>query len=1075
MGSKAQLSKKQALQTARQRFEATFEAAAIGIAHVAPDGSWLYVNQAVSEILGYSHEELLRLRFQDLTHAGDLDRDIHYVEQMLAGDIDNYSIEKRYIRKDGNVVWVNLTVTLVHTADGSADFFISVLENIHRRKQAEEALRDSEARLKLLVDNVPDILYQFSTRSGGLYHSSQVSKVLGVSAEYLQAHPDYWPDAIHPEDRAVVDAAIQGLYSGKSFAIEYRIRDVQGHWHWLYDRSLSFQKNEDELIIQGLAMDITERKQREAAIEEADLRFQDIANHIPGVIFQYLLRNDGSDSILEMSDGSLALWEMAPDVLLRDSAGLWEMVLPEDRDDLFKSVMQSKALLTFWSHEWRIRTPSGKVKWLNGTGNPRRLENGDTLWNSVIIDVTSERVNRAALDSFFEQNMNLNMIGDLQGRIVRVNGLWEEVLGYSINELQGSEFMSYVHPDDVVSTQQEVQIIDREGISSDRFENRYRHKDGHYRLLSWSSRMSKEDGLIYAAARDITESRQAEKRLQQAATVFSSTAEGVMITDTSLHILQVNEAFEEITGYRSEEIVGQTPRILRSGRHQQDFYQVMWHAINETGSWRGEIWNRRKNGEVFPQLLTISSVFDEDSQVTSYVGAFTDISSIKKHQQRMDYLAHHDPLTGVPNRLLFHSELRQAIRRTKRQETTLALVLIDLDRFKHINDSLGHAAGDALLVEIVHRFRSVLRSDDILARLSGDEFVVLLDDIDGPKKAAQIANSLLKVLEKPFAVSNTELSITASLGLSLCPQDTDNASTLLSNADAAMFKAKDEGRNTYLFYSAEFTSQAFEFVFLENALQKALEAGQFFLVYQPQYDLTERRMVGMEALIRWRHPDQGMIAPDRFIPIAEQSGLIRRIGRWVLEKACSQGRQWLDAGYAVGRIAVNVAGPQFNARGFVDEVTGILKKTGFPAHHLELEVTESFVMKQTESVIEKLRKLQSIGIEISIDDFGTGYSSLTYLKKLPIDKLKIDRSFVRDIPDDRDDMAISRSIVALAEALKLQVIVEGIETEAQADFFNSFPGVQGQGYLFSKPLTVKELQPVLEVMEDRDLSSPADN
>jgi diguanylate cyclase (GGDEF)-like protein/PAS domain S-box-containing protein len=557
---------------------------------------------------------------------------------------------------------------------------------------------------------------------------------------------------------------------------------------------------------------------------------------------------------------------------------------------------------------------------------------------------------------------------------------------------------------------------------------------------------------------DVSERRLAEQRLRQAAEVFRSTAEGVSITDLDGTILDVNEAFTEITGYTKEEAIGKNPRILRSGRHDRTFYQAMWRSLNETGQWRGEIWNRRRNGTLFPQLLTISTVRDESDKPTGFVSVFADITSLKRSQERLHHLAHHDPLTDLPNRLLFNEHLRQSIKHASRRRTKLAVVFIDLDRFKHVNDSLGHPVGDKLLKALAIRLTQAVRADDTAARISGDEFVVLLEELASADNAAVAVDKLMDVFKTPFVLAGQEVRITASMGISLFPDDGEEASTLLRNADAAMYRAKDEGRNTYQFYTAELTSAAFEHVFLENALRNALERDEFRLVFQPQIDLTTGGIVGAEALLRWHHPAQGVIPPSRFIPLAEQSGLIRDIGGWVLRSACAQGRDWLDRGFGFGRIAINVAGPQIQHADFVRVVQEALEQTALPGHCLALEVTEGFVMQRAEESTRQLELLRGLGIEIAIDDFGTGFSSLSYLKQLPVDRLKIDQSFVRDIPKDANDMAISEAVIALGRALNMKVTAEGVETEEQAEFLRAKGCQCAQGYHYDRPLVPAELE-----------------
>ncbi len=553
--------------------------------------------------------------------------------------------------------------------------------------------------------------------------------------------------------------------------------------------------------------------------------------------------------------------------------------------------------------------------------------------------------------------------------------------------------------------------------------------------------------------------------MRQAATVFESTQEGVIITDLQPRILNVNRAFTEISGYTESDVVGQNPKVLQSGRHDQSFYQALWASLLETGYWQGEIWNRRKNGELFPQLLTISTVRDERDNPTHYVAVMTDISQIKQSEQRLEYLAHYDPLTNLPNRLLLNARLRHALQQAARYRTPIAVMFLDLDRFKQINDSFGHPVGDQLLKAAGERLGHCVRVNDTVARVGGDEFVLLLEDIKQPENAAVVAEKILLGFTEPFDLAGQEIYITPSIGVCLYPRDGEEADTLLRNADTALYAAKGQGRNCYAFYSEQLTAHAFEQVMLENSLRKAITRNELLLYYQPQLDLRNGRLIGAEALVRWQHPDLGLVPPIKFIPLAEETGLIVEIGDWVLQTACTQARAWLDQGLEIGRIAVNVAGPQIKRRAIMDQVQRALESSGLPAERLELEVTEGFIMDEAEGSIELLRALRRLGVGLSVDDFGTGYSSLAYLKRLPIDKLKIDQSFVRDIPGDPDDVAIVKAIIALGQSLGLEVIAEGIETAEQQQFLTAQGCSKGQGYLFARPLPVEDFVDFVKGLE----------
>jgi diguanylate cyclase (GGDEF)-like protein/PAS domain S-box-containing protein len=553
----------------------------------------------------------------------------------------------------------------------------------------------------------------------------------------------------------------------------------------------------------------------------------------------------------------------------------------------------------------------------------------------------------------------------------------------------------------------------------------------------------------------------ADTSVRQAAAVFENTREGVVITDLTPRILTVNRAYTRITGYQEAEVLGRNPSLIKSGRQDETFYQAMWASLREVGHWQGEIWNRRKNGELYPQLLTINTVYDGEGLPSHYVGVMTDISQLKQSEARLEHLAHYDPLTDLPNRLLLQSRLEHALERAERDRQQVAVLYLDLDRFKNINDSLGHPVGDELLAALARRLRQRLREDDTLGRLGGDEFLVVLENLERPQFAAGVAQTLIQLLEQPFALpSGHEVYVGASIGISLYPDDGDTVTELIKYADVAMYQAKEQGRNTSRFYTPTLTLAANERLELEARLRRALTNGEFVLHYQPQVDTGSGAVIGCEALVRWNSPEEGMISPARFIPLAEETGLIVPLGTWVLRTACIQAKAWLDAGRPL-RMAVNLSGRQLQQRDVVQVVAAILEETGLPAEHLKLELTESMIMGQGEQAAELLHALKALGPRLSIDDFGTGYSSLAYLKRFPIDELKIDQSFVRDIPHDPSDMEIAAAIIALARNLNLKVMAEGVETVEQLDFLTRQGCHAYQGYLFSRPIPAEAFERLL--------------
>lgn len=569
---------------------------------------------------------------------------------------------------------------------------------------------------------------------------------------------------------------------------------------------------------------------------------------------------------------------------------------------------------------------------------------------------------------------------------------------------------------------------------------------------------------------DITERNRAEERLHLANKMVESTAEGIVVTDRELRVVWANPAFSAITGYAQEEVMGKKISFLQSGRHDRAFYAAMWDRISNTGSWQGEIWNRAKNGKVFPEWLNIAAVRNDLGEVTHYVGIFTDISVYKASQDELERLANYDKLTGLPNRNLFHDRLQHALDRANRLGQPLAVMFVDLDNFKMVNDTLGHDAGDLLLQIVGQRLLDCLREEDTVARFGGDEFVALVEEVQEPDLLSSMAGRMVESLAAPLDIRGHEVFITPSIGVALYPDDGRDAAALLKNADTAMYQAKDQGKNGYRFFTREMNRRTSERMSLENALRRALEKGELALVYQPQVDIATGRTIGLEALLRWHHPERGLVPPGVFIPIAEACGLILPIGEWVLETACREICVMQQGGMSPLRVGINLSARQFRHKDLVSMVRDAIRRAAGNPEGLELEITESAVMDDADAAVRTLNDLKDLGIHLAIDDFGTGYSSLSYLKRFPIDRLKIDQAFVGDLPHDGDDAAIATAIITMGHSLKMKVIAEGVETMEQLDFLAAHGCDEAQGYYFSRPRPWQELAESLQVVEDQPAS-----
>ena len=693
--------------------------------------------------------------------------------------------------------------------------------------------------------------------------------------------------------------------------------------------------------------------------------------------------------------------------------------------------------------------------------------------------LTHERI-EAELHRSEEQFRRLSQISpvgifhaDAQGACTYVNERWCEITGLTFEESLGDGWMRALHPDDRDDTLAMWQkaMSSRQSVH---MEWRMRKPDGTvYWALGGATTEFDDQGKLLGfigIVNDITERKRIEDELRIAAIAFES-QEGMFVTDADGIILRVNQAFTRLTGYSMEESIGKTPEMLRSGRHDKLFYQKMWETIKTQRYWEGEIWNRRKSGKIYAEWLTISAVTAPDGQVTHYVGTFSDITQNSEAEAEIHRLAYYDALTQLPNRRLLQDRLGQALLATHRSGHCGAILYLDLDNFKTLNDTRGHEVGDLLLVEVARRLHACVRASDTVARLGGDEFVVLLEELSGDieEAAAQsrlLGDKLLVTISKPYSLKDCEYHCTASIGAGLFIDNDTTTEELLKRADLAMYEAKSMGRNSLCFFDPNMQRTLDLRSALVNDLRQACSRQELRLYYQPQIDST-RGVIGAEALLRWNHPERGLVAPGEFIPLAEDTGLILIIGHWVLETACVQIKAWESDPFARDlRLAVNVSARQFRQLDFVAQVRQVLDQTGANPTRLKIELTESMVLDNLSEAIAKMRALRALGVDLSMDDFGTGYSSLSYLKQLPLDQLKIDRSFITHLITDSNDAAIVKAIITLGQTFGLSVIAEGVETVAQQDLLREHGCYLYQGYLFSRPVPLDEFERYLRVKDN---------
>ncbi|HEY0491051.1 MAG TPA: EAL domain-containing protein [Telluria sp.] len=824
---------------------------------------------------------------------------------------------------------------------------------------------------------------------------------------------------------------------------------------------LGSQMEQMRIAIKHLFEDIGRREER----------FRTIVTQVPGAVFRVRLNGPVdfvSDAIEEISGYPAALF-------MRSTIHAWsDLISPEHRRLQYGAVREAARTCTPYEIEYRIRDATGTERWVSEKGHPRVGDDGTVEWiDGILTDISERKDNEMRIEGLLaEQSAILDnvMFGVMfvRGRyVVSANRRCEELFGYGSGELAGASTEIFFHSRmdyEMAGMRQYPSLSEGRDFSEER---EYIKRDGSifWCMVSGCAidPLHPNEGSIWVYA-DISERKQAEEKLRLSATVLEHIADGVMVVDTERRIVAVNPAFTQITGYTEQEAIGQPASLTRSGRHEESFHRAKWEALEATGFWRGEIWNQRKNGEVYPEWLTISAVRGSAGRITHFVGVFSDITAVKESQEKLDHMAHHDPLTTLPNRLLFHDRLQHALQRASRMDEQLAVLFIDLDRFKNVNDTLGHHVGDELLIQVAGALSERLREGDTLARLGGDEFIVLLENVDGALGAGLVAEKLMAMFEQPFIVSDYELFVTGSVGISLYPNDATDLNMLIRNADVAMYQAKARGRNGYQFYAPSMTGEGVERLRLEAMLRRSIDKNEIFLNYQPQVEIDTGRLIGAEALVRWNSPELGVVPPFRFIPLAEDIGFISQLGKWVLYEACRQMIRWQEQGLWVPKIAVNLSVKQFERGSIAAMVADVLAETGLEPHRLQLEVTETVIMN-TGDALAFINDLHAIGVGLAIDDFGTGYSSLAYLKQMPVQTLKIDRSFIKDISTDANDEAITIAIIQLGKSLNLSVIAEGVETREQADFLLRHGCKLAQGYFYGRPVMPEALLETWQVRE----------
>jgi diguanylate cyclase (GGDEF)-like protein/PAS domain S-box-containing protein len=1026
------------------------------------DGTITSWNPGAERLYGYSAAEAIGRHISFIMPPDRMQERAENWRRLSRGEaVPPYETVR--ITKDGRHIDVSLSLSPIKDAAGNITGIAIVTHDISPLKQVEAALRSSEARLRTIFDSEPECV-KIVSAEGCLLDMNHAGLAMLEVDSIVQAQWHGLMSFVAPADRPRMLALLQQVGQGESGELEFEIIGLKGTHRHVHSHAVPFQdENRSTPAILAITRDVTQRKAAERA--RANLAA--------------IVENSNEAIISRSLDGTVRSWNAGAERMLGYSAkeaigrSITFILPPGQQRNLERNSQRILRGEVHPPHESRRVTKDGRVIDVLVSHSAIRNDRGDITGASVIIqDISAVKQAETALKeseerfrAAFEQagvGMALRTLDARSPWWVRVNQKLCDMLGYTREELLKVSAFDLTPPEDIAVARDYHDRLLRGEITSYVREKRYVRKDG--RIIWVSLALSLVRGVdgrplnVISVIEDISERKRSEEELRLASEAFAATADGIMITDAAQRIVSINKAFTRITGYAAEEVLGKTPRILRSGRHDESFYRDLWNALTTTGNWQGEVWNRRRSGDAYPELLTISAVRNAAGETSHYVGVFNDISPLKEYEARLKYLAHHDALTGLPTRSLLRDRIEVAISQSARERRRLALLFIDLDRFKLINDSLGHEIGDRLLEAVSVRLRGALRVSDTVSRHGGDEFLVLLPAIDSVEDVGRVCEKLVAETSASYHLDRHELIVTASIGIAIYPENGADMDTLLRNADAAMYAAKQAGRSRYQFYSEDMNAQANERLTLEHELRHALERGELYAVYQPQIELATQRVVGVEALIRWDHPKLQTILPERFITVAEESGQIMAIGDWMLRQVCAQQREWQRRGLLDVPISVNVSAIQFRQANFVATVHDLLQETNVAAADLEIEVTESVLMHGAETMITKLQQLSELGVRVAIDDFGTGYSSLSYLRQLPLDRIKIDQSFVRDLPGSADAGVIAQAIASLGRSLGLRVTAEGVEEPAQAEFLRRNACHDAQGFLYCEPLRPAQLE-----------------